>query len=123
MAKPKPLEEHKDGGYLRRHKNVVKVRGRAAEHLCVKECGSQAQQWAYTHDSDPDEVESYRPMCIPCHRAYDELEKKSSEAQRGKPRPDVAERMIGNSNASGKRTPEQCARIREARWGKRPGLK
>ena len=122
MAKAKPLSEHKDGGYLRRHKNVARARGRAAEHVCSEGCGKQARQWAHVHDSNPDDVQNYKPMCIGCHRTYDDIERRSSEAQKGKARPDVAARMAGNTNASGKRTPEQRARIREARWG-RPGMK
>ena len=75
-------------GYAGAHARVRAKRGRASEHLC--ECGSQAQDWSYTH-TDPDDietlwadhkgvsklvrysmnVEAYEPLCKACHVSKD----------------------------------------------------
>ena len=55
--------------YLARHVRVRTARGKASGHDC--ECGLQAFEWAHVHDTDPFDVQNYRPMCVKCHRAYD----------------------------------------------------
>lgn len=82
--------------YLRQHEAVRKARGKATEHGCAT-CDRQAREWAYIHGEDRDNIQSYQPMCIPCHRAYD-----------------------------GKWSDEERARVSEsmkALWAKSPGRK
>lgn len=69
-------------GYSGAHRALVRVRGRAKEHKC--QCGSRAQDWAFTHtDPGPDVLVSHKglaysldptryvPMCKRCHHRYD----------------------------------------------------
>ena len=88
----KPSGEHHPNwcgdhvGYTGAHDRVRGARGSASDHSCVA-CGGRAQQWAYDH-ADLDEryeydvkgvslmaysakIDHYRPMCIPCHKAFD----------------------------------------------------
>lgn len=71
--------------YAQAHARLTAARGRAAEHAC-QHCGSAAVCWAYDH-SDPSPLfeakpfrsplaysldhDRYRPLCGPCHRAFD----------------------------------------------------
>jgi len=72
--------------YYSAHRRVWRIRGKASFHSCIR-CGSQASDWAYTHD-DPcpqewisprgyrysGDVRRYTPMCHPCHVEYDKPE-------------------------------------------------
>lgn len=79
-------------GYAGAHDRVRATRGPAGDHTCV-DCGLQAKEWAYRHDSpremigpastgtgreprmlpySPDPAD-YDPRCIRCHRRYDEV--------------------------------------------------
>jgi hypothetical protein len=70
-----------DIGYSAAHFRVKKLRGRAALFDCV-DCHDEAAEWAYIHGSIREQrnekgqaysadAEDYQPMCVPCHRAYD----------------------------------------------------
>lgn len=56
--------------YNRMHQQLRRKRGPANTHDCVG-CGRLAEQWSYTHDSDPFSLDSYSPRCTQCHKAYD----------------------------------------------------
>ena len=58
--------------YLARHVRVRTARGNAKSYLC-EGCGEvPAFEWAHTHDTDPFDIHNYTPMCIKCHRRYDD---------------------------------------------------
>ena len=72
-------------GYHAAHKRVRDVRGHARRYECIK-CSAEAQHWAYQHGSPRElvglsgagtyspyspEPDDYSPMCVPCHRLYD----------------------------------------------------
>lgn len=130
--------------YYRNHRRVARERGRVSNLDCL--CGRYAQVWAQLHGTSGDDPGDFMPMCYWCHHSYDAFtmygiarnEKVSDAAKKmwaestpekrlsmqpdnkGRSRPD----MIGNKftagkrNAAGKRTPEQCERIRIGRWGR-----
>jgi hypothetical protein len=63
------------------HQLVSRTLGPASDHLCI-DCLGPANEWAYD-GADPDEVvhegrrfsrdvQHYMPMCIPCHRRFDQ---------------------------------------------------
>lgn len=79
----------------RRHRAVYKAKGKASEHECGS-CGKAAMDWSQIHDSDPDDVNSYAPLCRSCHLKYD------SRFRTNRP------------GAKGKRTPEQVENVRRA---------
>lgn len=74
--------------YERVHKMLRKERGSASEHICI-ECGNGADQWAYQRGMDPEDFDSYRPMCYRCHNLYD----------------GCRERMIGHTHTQGIKHP------------------
>jgi len=135
-----------ESSYSTRHWRVVQARGKAREYDCVR-CGRQAQEWSQIHGKSGESPNHYRPMCCSCHQKYDnhwsaetraklsktlkgrtvapETGRKISEAKMGmkynwskKGKETITKKMIGNTYASGKRTPEQCERIRIGRWGR-----
>lgn len=66
--------------YVRAHRAVARVRGKAADHDCVG-CGAVAAHWTYDH-TDPEplwsftspyshDVSKYAPRCVSCHMVYD----------------------------------------------------
>jgi hypothetical protein len=69
--------------YLRAHRRLDRIKGRASIHACI-DCGGPAAEWSYDH-KDPDQKigtglspyaysvkpEHYQPRCIRCHRAFD----------------------------------------------------
>lgn len=74
-------------GYVAAHTRVRTISGKASSLLCVH-CRLPAAQWAYTH-LDPDELrevrngyevaysakpEMYIPLCVPCHKKFDQKE-------------------------------------------------
>ena len=71
--------------YSGMHHKVRRVLGSSTLQSCVS-CGSDAGQWAYTHDAvnELEEIEQsgytvrysadvndYQPMCVPCHKNFD----------------------------------------------------
>jgi len=52
------------------HRRVYRARGKAAHRPCAH-CGKQARHWAHLHSEPPGDVMSYTPLCVPCHRRYD----------------------------------------------------
>ena len=63
--------------YQRRHRVVVKLRGKASDQRCV-DCGGQARHWSTVHDRDGmDVMNDYAPRCYPCHSAYDDIARKA----------------------------------------------
>lgn len=110
----------RDPDYYKKHRAVYKARGSASDQDCVR-CGDPAQEWSQIKGTTGDDPDDYQPMCCSCHQKYDDhwsdetrakvsgsVSKARSEAPWG----------YGNTNASGKRTPEQIERIRVARWGR-----
>jgi len=96
-AKPKAAHHNWSGGDIRyrgAHKRVKSEHGPATDWPCAMECGSQAAEWAYCHDSpseltqpwktpigtaieisySPDPYD-YVPLCKSCHRQFDRLVK------------------------------------------------
>lgn len=60
-------------GYQAAHMHIRKVKGRAAEQPCARNCGRAAYEWAYTGTSgefsrNPDD---YVALCRSCHRQHD----------------------------------------------------
>lgn len=78
--------QRRGSGYAMAHNRVRFARGSASQYSCVG-CGEQAQHWAYRHDDPNEQLKPvwgrpyklpfstdpwrYDPMCIGCHRAYD----------------------------------------------------
>lgn len=54
------------------HRRVRRALGSASEYECV-ECGGPALHWSQIHGTDGTALEHYRPMCQPCHFAYDQV--------------------------------------------------
>ena len=54
------------------HRRVRETRGKATEHACVR-CDAQAREWAQLHTEDGLDIwADYVPMCVSCHRRYDD---------------------------------------------------
>lgn len=65
-------------GVRTRHQRVVRRRGKASDHECVKclELGrrTQARDWATVHGTDgEDPWADYIALCRLCHRSYDQI--------------------------------------------------
>lgn len=70
-----------DVSYTALHSRLGRARGSASEQDC-SECSGRAAEWAYDF-SDPSplyakrrglysaDLSRYRPMCVPCHKAFD----------------------------------------------------
>ena len=56
--------------YCNRHKRTKTRLGSPRDHPCA-DCGGQAIHWATIHDRDGLSPGDYRPLCNPCHIAYD----------------------------------------------------
>lgn len=52
------------------HTKLVREIGKANEFECV-DCGKQAHEWSYVHDTDPQDIDNYDPRCRSCHKLYD----------------------------------------------------
>jgi hypothetical protein len=68
--------------YQRNHVRVRRTFGKASEYDCYV-CSGPARDWAWhwkTH-SDPADPESYFPMCVRCHCAYDRKPRTPQTAQ------------------------------------------
>ena len=57
--------------YLKRHRMVVRLRGKASEYYCI-DCGGDAQEWAQIHGTDGESAKDYEPRCCSCHQKYDD---------------------------------------------------
>jgi NUMOD3 motif len=61
--------------YQRRHRRNVAERGEAKLRKCMlctrSGTDKQAHDWAHVHDTDPDDVMNYVPLCKKCHGGYD----------------------------------------------------
>lgn len=55
--------------YLRIHEQITRERGAASNRMCS--CGKRAKDWAWFHNTDPEDVYNYTPLCRSCHRKYD----------------------------------------------------
>lgn len=67
----RPVRPNGQVNYYVLHTRLRQVRGRAAAHQCVGECGRRARQWAWLHGEDPRDFRNYVPMCCSCHQRYD----------------------------------------------------
>lgn len=94
--------------YLRNHKLVYRLRGKAREHGCAH-CGVAAHEWATLHGADgSDPWEHYMPLCRSCHKRYDEpcrgrvlsaeTRDKIATAARGRPASDTQRAAVSASN-------------------------
>lgn len=101
-----------DAAYSRRHRMVVKYRGKAAEHTCS--CGKPAREWATIHGKDGLSPEDYMPMCSSCHRHYDKpkVPRKRTEEEKK----NLSEKMKGR-----KLSPETRAKL-QVHWDARRGV-
>lgn len=63
------------------HQRMRKVKGKASLQRCV-DCGSQARDWSYVHDTAADNMDNYVPRCRRCHIEYDETPPKRIESMR-----------------------------------------
>jgi len=137
---------HHHSTYSSRHWRVRFNRDKASLYACV-DCGAPANEWSQDHRTDGENPYDYRPRCYRHHQAYDgkwspEERQKLSETLRGREvsaetgrkisqakkgmkynmtpegREGIRMSKLGNKHASGQRTPEQCERIRVARWGR-----
>lgn len=57
-------------GYKNIHKKLAIKYGKAKEYVCT-DCGNQAFDWSYEHDTDPYDLDNYYPRCRSCHLKYD----------------------------------------------------
>jgi NUMOD3 motif len=94
-----PEEEKK---YQARHRRNVAERGKAHLRKCILCARSgidkQAHDWAHVHDTDPDDVMNYVPLCKKCHGGYD------------KHTPEAIEKIRAASTGR-KHTPESIAKM------------
>ena len=92
-------------GYFGLHTRVRKLRGSACNYQCV-ECGGRARHWATVHGTDgTDLINHYRPMCVPCHFASDEVATKGDEAR------EPGDRTAAAKLAWSRRSPDQRREI------------
>src|SRR5215467_10630314 len=75
----------KDKFYWRRHRRVVRHRGRARNYACA-DCGGQAREWATIHGRDGESPDDYRPLCNRCHFWYDgkTLQRRGEQSSNGR---------------------------------------
>lgn len=59
-----------DLSYRGQHHRVEVIRGKASEHTCSVCHVEPAKEWA--NIGDYAEIDDYVPMCVSCHRTYDE---------------------------------------------------
>jgi hypothetical protein len=90
--------------YQRRHRRNVAERGEAKLRKCIQ-CtragiDKQAHDWAHVHDTDPDDVMNYVPLCKKCHGGYD------------KHTPEAIEKIRAASTGR-RHTPESRAKMSE----------
>lgn len=95
-------------GYFGCHRRVRTARGRAADQVC--ECGKRARHWAHIHDTDPADVQNYKPMCQPCHYRYDGVRPQQVKTL------GPAGRAAAAELAWSRRTPEQRRQIALKAW-------
>lgn len=74
-------------GYMNLHRRVRRLRGKAAEHACVRcaENGTEkrAYHWAQIHGTDgKDPWADYMPLCVSCHRRYDDSDERRQALSR-----------------------------------------
>jgi hypothetical protein len=77
--------------YQRVHALVRKLYGPAIEYICIQ-CSCSAQVWAWQHGEDPSLPSSYQPMCVWCHRYYDNTQQWRENISLG---------QIGNNKGQG----------------------
>ena len=58
--------------YLKMHKHLRRVRGKASARICV-DCKVPARDWSLQKNSDPKDIASYVPRCRSCHAKYDNV--------------------------------------------------
>ena len=63
-------KHHDRAWWQRNHRAVHRKYGKAYEYLC-EWCDRGAVEWAWVHDTNPEEEENYIPLCQFCHRKYD----------------------------------------------------
>ncbi len=71
-----------DASYRSKHERVERARGKASVHAC-EHCDAGAKEWATIHDTPGSEPQHFIPLCISCHRLYDDgNESRGSKANR-----------------------------------------
>lgn len=92
------------------HARVRKLRGPARNYQCA-ECGGPALHWSTVHGTDgTDPMNHYRPMCEPCHFAYDGVAEKGDRTRR------PGDRAAAAELAWSRRSPERRAEIGRKIW-------
>lgn len=61
---------HYPGGTSNFHAKLRSKRGSATFYPCV-DCGSEAREWSWIHDTNHLDICNYEPRCRKCHLAYD----------------------------------------------------
>ena len=57
-------------GIVGRHRRIIKLKGKASDHLCI-DCNKQAFDWSnvdHLYSLNPDD---YQPRCKSCHNIFD----------------------------------------------------
>lgn len=82
-------------GYAAVHRRLRVQRGPARLQPCIS-CGGQADDWAYQHDADDEQIckkvelpfttdlSHYKPMCHLCHRQFDVLHGWAAPTRKGR---------------------------------------
>ena len=105
--------------YNRYHEHKRYKDGWAREYGCWF-CDNQADEWAWIHDADPADFDSYIALCYRCHQKYDnrwneDERRKVSESLRDYWNSEEGmarrEAMRGKGRAYGERTAEQKRHI------------
>jgi NUMOD3 motif len=125
-------EEEKQ--YQARHRRNVAQRGKAqlrkCAHCAADGVDEQAHDWAHVHDTDPDDVMNYIPLCKKCHGRYDRhtpeaIEKIRAASTGRKHTPESIAKMSADRKAAaaarGPMPEEQRAKISASLRGKGDG--
>ncbi len=62
--------ETNSAAYSAVHKKLRATFGSASKFKCL--CNRPARSWAWKHDTDPNDIDNYMPMCNSCHVKYDD---------------------------------------------------
>ena len=93
MPTHEPYKTHSTE-WQRIHCRVRSEYGLASTYQC-SECKKPAREWAWQHGEDPSSIESYWPMCKPCHRRYDQTDEWQENVNAALPRGEkVAQAML-----------------------------
>lgn len=107
--------------YVRAHRKVARVRGKADTHACI-DCGDQAQEWSFNYENpsplfagerrtpyshDPSD---YDPRCKKCHLKFDREMDPTLEERIAERTKNAVSGMVAAS-----KEPEMAARLSTSR--------